>query len=115
MITLNDLVIDQWKDKLDAAIEASRQKGLWELVETRWCPYMKSSKEKAMVPILKITKGNIQPAMYHFVYSVSSKLVKGTGLSLVTIQNNCYDKNLLGNEQWRENLLGNEQWRAVDS
>ncbi|XP_033647798.1 uncharacterized protein LOC117307220 [Asterias rubens] len=59
MITLNDLVIDQWKDKLDAAIEASRQKGLWELVETRWCPYMKSSKEKAMVPILKITKGNI--------------------------------------------------------
>ena len=56
MFTVSERVLEQCNDKMEAAIQAMSEKGLWALVEYRWIPYIKNHMEyeSAKVPILKV-------------------------------------------------------------
>ena len=58
MFTVSERVLEQCNDKMEAAIQAMSEKGLWDLVEYRWIPYVVNDliNEKAKIAVLKITK-----------------------------------------------------------
>ena len=56
MFTLSENVLNENNDKMEAAIRALSEKGLWDLVEYRWIQYLLNDllNEKAKVPVLKV-------------------------------------------------------------
>ena len=58
MFTLSEKVLNENNDKMEAAIRALSEKGLWDLVEYRWIQYLLNDllNEKAKVPVLKVMK-----------------------------------------------------------
>ena len=56
MFTLSEKVLNENNDKMEAAIRALSEKGLWDLLEYRWIQYLLNDllNEKAKVLVLKV-------------------------------------------------------------
>ncbi len=54
MFTINMKVLDSVQIPMDAAIKELRDQGMWEVVDTRWTPYLTKDGEDAKVVILQI-------------------------------------------------------------
>ena len=56
LFTVGEHVLEKWSDKLDAAIDALKQSGSWEFIESRRVVYFTAYNERAKVVVLRINK-----------------------------------------------------------